>query len=143
VVGKVFGLHFFCRGNSVLFHHLILAQKIVGLYKGMGASGFQEFCSSTTFTRYYGVKYQNLVERDHGPPAQGAARFHTTRWTIVMRAALSQMQLRRSALAGLCWLYRYPHDMFARRRGHSPSEINEEIQAFCEALIATGGRLGP
>jgi hypothetical protein len=43
VVGKVFGLHFFCRGNSVLFHHLILAQKIVGLYKGMGASGFQEF----------------------------------------------------------------------------------------------------
>jgi hypothetical protein len=37
--------HFFCRGNSVLFHHLILAQKIVGLYKGMGASGFQEFCS--------------------------------------------------------------------------------------------------
>jgi predicted ATPase len=27
------------------------------------------------------------VERDHGPPAQGAASFHTTRWTIVMRAA--------------------------------------------------------
>jgi predicted ATPase len=27
------------------------------------------------------------VERDHGPPAEGAASFHTTRWTIVMRAA--------------------------------------------------------
>jgi hypothetical protein len=26
---------------------------------------------------------------------------------------------------------------FARRRGHSPAEINEEIHAFCEALIAT------
>ena len=32
VVGKVFDLHFFCRGNSILFHHLILAQKIVGLH---------------------------------------------------------------------------------------------------------------
>jgi hypothetical protein len=26
-------------------------------------------------------------ERDYGPAAQGAASFHTTRWTIVMRAA--------------------------------------------------------
>jgi hypothetical protein len=89
------------------------------------------------------MKYGNLVERDHGPPAEGAARFHTTRWTIVMRVALSQMQWRQSALAGLCRLYWYPLYIFARRRGHSPSEINEEIHAFCEALIATGGRLGP
>jgi hypothetical protein len=28
-----------------------------------------------------------FVERDHGPPAEGAASFHTTRWTIVLRAA--------------------------------------------------------
>jgi hypothetical protein len=45
-----------------------------------------------------------FVERDHGPPAEGAARFHTTRWTIVMRAALSQVQWRQSALAGWCRL---------------------------------------
>ena len=83
------------------------------------------------------------MERDHGPPAEGAARFHTARWTIVMRAALSQMQWRQSALAGLCRLYWYPLYIFAKRRGHSPVEINEEIHAFCEALIATGGRLGP
>jgi hypothetical protein len=89
------------------------------------------------------MKHGNLVERDHGPPAEGAARFHTTRWTIVMRATLSQVQWRQSALAGLCRLYWYPRYMFARRRGHSPVEINEEIHAFCEALIATGGRLGP
>ena len=89
------------------------------------------------------MKHGNLVERDHGPPAESAARFHTTRWTIVMRATLSQVQWRQSALAGLCRLYWYPRYMFARRRGHSPVEINEEIHAFCEALIATGGRLGP
>ena len=82
------------------------------------------------------------MERDHGPAAEGAARFRTTRWAIVMRAALSQVQWRQSALAGLCRLYWYPRDIFARRRGHSPVEINEEIHAFCEALIATGGQLG-
>jgi hypothetical protein len=78
------------------------------------------------------------VERDHGPPAEGATRFHTTRWTIVMRAALIQMQWRQSALAGLCRLYSYPLYIFAWRRGHSTAEINEEIRAFCEALITTG-----
>jgi hypothetical protein len=146
VVGKVFDLHFFCRGNSILFHHLILAQKIVGLHlftREWELAGFRNFVPRLVSRVIMGVKYGNLVERDHGPPAEGPARFHTTRWTIVMRAALSQMQLRRSALAGLCRLYRYPRDIFGRRRGHSPSEINEEIQAFCEALIATGGRLGP
>jgi len=89
------------------------------------------------------MKYGNLVERDHGPPAEGAASFHTARWTIVTRAALSQVQWRQSALAGLCRLYWYRLYMFARGRGHSPSEINEEIHAFREALIATGGRLSP
>jgi RNA polymerase sigma-70 factor (ECF subfamily) len=69
------------------------------------------------------------VERDHGPPAEGVARFHT-RWTIVMRAALSQLQWRQSALAGLCRLDWYPLYIFARRRGHSPSEINEEIHVL-------------
>ena len=79
------------------------------------------------------------MERDHGPLAEGAARFHTTRWTIVVRAAVSQVQWRQSALAGLCRLYWYPLYIFARPRGHSPAEINQEIHAFCEALIATGG----
>jgi hypothetical protein len=44
------------------------------------------------------------VERDHGPPAEGAASFHTTRLTIVMRAAQSQAQGGQSALAELCRL---------------------------------------
>src|SRR6516164_2663877 len=87
------------------------------------------------------MKYGNLVERDHGAPAEDAARFHTTRWTIVVRAALGQMQWRQSVLAGLCRLYWCALYIFGRRRGHSPSDINKEIHAFCEALIASGGRL--
>jgi len=35
--------------------------------------------------------------------------------------------------------YWYPLYVFVRRRGQSPSDINEELHAFCEALIATGG----
>jgi hypothetical protein len=85
------------------------------------------------------------VERDHGPPAEGTASFHTTRWTIVMRAAQSQAQGAKFALAELCRLYWYPLYMFARRLGYSPddAEIDEEIHALCEALIASERRLGP
>jgi len=70
------------------------------------------------------------VERDHGPPAEGEASFHTTRWTIVMRAAQSQAQGGQSALAELCRLYWYPLYIFARRRGHSPDDAKDLTQGF-------------
>jgi len=70
------------------------------------------------------------VERDHGPSAEGAASFHTTRWTIVMRAAQSQAQGGQSALAELCRLYWYPLYIFARRRGHSPDDAQDLTQGF-------------
>jgi hypothetical protein len=139
-----------------------------------------------------------FVERDHGPLVEGAESFHTTRWTVVMRAAQSQAPWGQSALAELCRLYWYPLYTFARRRGRAPedaqdltqsfflhmvehrafkgvdrlkgkfrsfllasfqntallreevdrtvsdpAEIDEEIHALCEALIATEGRLVP
>ena len=70
------------------------------------------------------------MERDHGPSAEGAASFHTTRWTIVMRAAQSQAQGGQSALAELCQLYWYPLYIFARRRGHSPDDAQDLTQGF-------------
>jgi RNA polymerase sigma factor (sigma-70 family) len=70
------------------------------------------------------------VERDHGPSAEGAASFHTTRWTIVMRAAQSHAQGGQSALAELCRLYWYPLYIFARRRGHSPDDAQDLTQGF-------------
>lgn len=70
------------------------------------------------------------MERDHSPSAEGAASFHTTRWTIVMKAAQSQAQGGQSALAELCRLYWYPLYMFARRRGYSPDDAQDLTQSF-------------
>jgi RNA polymerase sigma factor (sigma-70 family) len=71
-----------------------------------------------------------FVERDHGPPSEGAASFHTTRWTIVMKAAQSQAQGGQPALAELCRLYWYPLYTFARRRGRSPEDAQDLTQGF-------------
>ena len=70
------------------------------------------------------------MERDHDPPANGAASFHTTRWTIVMQAAQSQAPGGQSALAELCRIYWYPLYMFARRRGYSPDDAQDLTQSF-------------
>ena len=75
------------------------------------------------------------MKRDHGPPAEGAASFHTTRWTMVMRAAQSQAQGGQSALAELCRLYWYPLYIFARRRGHSPEDAQDLTQGFFLHLL--------
>jgi hypothetical protein len=78
------------------------------------------------------------VKRDHGPPAEGAASFHATRWTIVMRAAQSQTQGGQSALAELCRLYWCPLSIFARRRGHSPDDAQDLTQGFSCTCWNTG-----
>jgi len=75
------------------------------------------------------------VKRDHDPPEESAASFHTTRWTIVMRAAQSQVQGGQSALAQLCRNYWYPLYMFARRRGHSPDDAQDLTQGFFLHLL--------
>jgi RNA polymerase sigma factor (sigma-70 family) len=75
------------------------------------------------------------VEREHGPPAEGAASFHTTRWTIVMNAAQSQAPGGEYALAQLCRTYWYPLYMFARRRGHSPDDAQDLTQSFFLHLL--------
>ena len=75
------------------------------------------------------------MKRDHGPPAEGAASFHTTRWTIVMKAAQSQAQGGQFALGELCRNYWYPLYMFARRRGHSPDDAQDLTQAFFLHLL--------
>ena len=75
------------------------------------------------------------MEGEYGPAAQGGASFHTTRWTIVMKAAQSQAPGGESALAQLCRTYWYPLYMFARRRGHSPNEAQDLTQGFFLHLL--------
>jgi RNA polymerase sigma factor (sigma-70 family) len=76
------------------------------------------------------VEHGILVERDYGPLAEGVESFHSTRWTIVMRAAESQAPWGQSALAELCRLYCYPLYTFARRRGRSPEDAQDLTQSF-------------
>jgi RNA polymerase sigma factor (sigma-70 family) len=76
------------------------------------------------------VEHGILLEHDHGPLAEGVGSFHTTRWTIVMRAAQSHAPWGQSALAELCRLYWYPLYTFARRRGHSPEDAQDLTQSF-------------
>jgi RNA polymerase sigma factor (sigma-70 family) len=76
------------------------------------------------------VEHGIFVEREHGPLAEGVGNFHTTRWTIVMRAAESQAPWGQSALADLCRLYWYPLYTFARRRGRSPEDAQDLTQSF-------------
>ena len=75
------------------------------------------------------------MERDYGPQAEGGESFHTTRWTIVMKAAQNQTLGGHSALAELCRLYWYPLYMFARRRGHSPDDAQDLTQGFFLHLV--------
>jgi DNA-directed RNA polymerase specialized sigma24 family protein len=75
------------------------------------------------------------VKRDHVPPAEGAASFHTTHWTVVLRAAQSQAFGAPSALAELFRLYWYPLYTFARRCGHSPDDSEDLTQSFFLHLI--------
>ena len=82
------------------------------------------------------------MERDLGLPAEGAASFHTTRWTIVKRAAQSQAPGGPSALAELCRNYWYPLYIFARRRGYSADDAQDLAQGFFLHLLehrALGG----
>ena len=75
------------------------------------------------------------MERDLDPSGEGAASFHTTRWTIVMSAAQSQAPGAESALAQLCRTYWYPLYIFARRRGHSPDDAQDLTQSFFLHLL--------
>ena len=58
------------------------------------------------------------------------ARFHTTRWTVIMVAAQDDTGAGREALAKLCQLYWYPLYVFARRRGYSPHDAQDLTQGF-------------
>ena len=70
------------------------------------------------------------------PPA-AAARFVTTRWSVVLDAADHSSPASEAALAHLCGAYWYPLYAFARRQGHSPEEAQDLTQEFFARLIQT------
>jgi hypothetical protein len=98
------------------------------------------------------------VNPEHAAVTADPARFRTTRWSAILVAAASEMPGSQTALSELCRLYWYPLYAFTRRRGHeppdaqdltqgfflhllNPADIEQEIHALCDALVAAEGRL--
>ena len=63
------------------------------------------------------------------------ARFYTTRWSVVVEAAQSQMPGSRAALSELCARYWYPLYAFARRRGYGSHDAEDVTQGFFLHLL--------
>ena len=61
------------------------------------------------------------MKLDHSLATDGAAGFRTARWNLVLLAAKNQAPDSQAAAL----------------------QVEEEIHALCEALIASEGRLGP
>jgi RNA polymerase sigma factor (sigma-70 family) len=66
------------------------------------------------------------------------ARFHTTRWSVIVVAAQSEMPGSRAALSELCAKYWYPLYAFARRRGYAAHDAQDMTQGFFLHLLQHG-----
>ncbi len=66
-----------------------------------------------------------------GTLQEGGAAFPPTQWSVVLNALQSQSpHLAQTALTSFCQAYWPPLYTFVRRRGHSPSDAQDLIQAF-------------
>jgi RNA polymerase sigma factor (sigma-70 family) len=62
-------------------------------------------------------------------------RFHTTRWSVVLVSAQSQVPGFQTAVGDLYRIYKYPLYAYVRRRGHAPEEAQDLIQGFFLHLL--------
>jgi RNA polymerase sigma factor (sigma-70 family) len=75
------------------------------------------------------------VKPDNESRVEGAARFRTTQWTVIMLAAQTGTPAGEAALAELYQLYWFSLYAFARRRGHSPHDAQDLTQGFFVDLL--------
>jgi len=79
-----------------------------------------------------------------GSPQAEADQFHTTHWSMVVRAQGVPAGLgsgsthAHAALARLCELYWYPLYAFVRRQGYRPHDAQDLTQEFFARLLAKG-----
>jgi RNA polymerase sigma-70 factor (ECF subfamily) len=71
-------------------------------------------------------------------PAQ-AIGFHTTHWTMVLKARGQEGTSAREALGRLCATYWYPLYAFIRRQGASPQEAEDLTQEFFRRFLERNG----
>ena len=69
-------------------------------------------------------------ESGHGFQPQGAGRFPTTHWSLVISAGEKSTPQSEEALAKLCEDYWYPLYAFTRRKGCSEDEAQDLTQGF-------------
>ncbi|MEY2410274.1 MAG: hypothetical protein QOF48_2944 [Verrucomicrobiota bacterium] len=69
-------------------------------------------------------------------PDGGAREFHTTHWSLVLRASQRQGAGSTEALETLCRAYWFPIYAFARREGYGPHEAQDAAQEFFSRLLA-------
>lgn len=70
-----------------------------------------------------------------GPHDSGAARFATTRWSVVVAAGGETAEGPREALECLCRTYWPPIYAHVRRSGHDPQTAQDLTQAFFARLL--------
>lgn len=75
------------------------------------------------------------MQPEFDPVGPSGAQFHTTRWTLVMVSAQSQVADGKAALGELCRIYWYPLYSFVRRRGYSPHDAQDLTQGFFLHLL--------
>ncbi len=61
--------------------------------------------------------------------------FHTTHWSVVIKAGRSDSAGSAAALSDLCETYWYPLYAYARRRGLAAEEAEDRTQGFFAALL--------
>lgn len=82
------------------------------------------------------VTYHRPVKGVPGTLQEGGAAFPPTQWSIVLDALQSQsLPLAQTALTSFCQAYWPPLYTFVRRRGHSPADAQDLIQAFFAHLL--------
>jgi RNA polymerase sigma factor (sigma-70 family) len=75
------------------------------------------------------------VKPDHSSAFGRSDQFRTTRWSVVLLSAQSQVSGSKEALAELCRLYWYPLYGHIRRRGFSPDDAQDLTQGFFLDLL--------
>jgi RNA polymerase sigma-70 factor (ECF subfamily) len=85
------------------------------------------------------------LKADHISQGDDQYRFHTTRWSVVLLSAQSQVAGFQAALGELYRIYKYPLYAYVRRRGHTPEEAQDLTQGFFLHLLEhkTLGRADP
>lgn len=83
-----------------------------------------------------------MPESSQSPESRRQPLFVTTRWSVVLRAGLSDTTRAQAALAELCGAYWYPLYAYARRQGFGPQDAEDATQGFFAKLLKLNSLAG-